>query len=240
MRNEAPTDPPTDPKTTGKKRRSVKDADYERDAMEADLRQQMADMEAKFKRMMEAELAKKDAEILDLKKKPVRKAREPKPPEFWEGQIETAEGWKFIDEDSADNYADATIKDKREYRTFMNNWNQPFAEKKEKTTKKRNLKMKPPKEGLTDDCRCEAFKWDYDEEIHKRCSNEGKKNRADRLMCGRCYQTAEGHMKMYLGWKEEYGTWEGWHDEERATIDKRRREHKKNPNRVIKPRKRKV
>jgi hypothetical protein len=184
---------------------------------------------------LKAELAQKDAKIVELEKKPVRKPREP---EYWEGQIETEGGWRFESKEYAKIYAKSLKAD--EAVEFMCDWDEAFVEKKEKKSGKRNLFMKPPKEGLKDECRCEAFKWNYGEKIHQRCSNEAKKDRAGRRICGRCNQTAEEQMKKLLGWKIEFGTREGWYDEDRETIERRKMEHKLDPNYEPKRRGKKV
>ena len=194
---------------TAENKKKKYDADYEREAMEADLRQQMADMEAKFKRMMATELAKKDAEILELKKKPVRKPREPKPTEYWEGQVKTDDGWRFENKESAKLYGKSLKGDEKD--DFMIDWDQTFAEKKEKKTGRVINKNTDRTKNGDQGCQIRVPKiaggWKNGAEG---CGRKFCALRGGYRICKQHEKTANDHMERYSNWKVEYGTHNGW------------------------------
>ena len=244
--NDTPSNPPTDQPTKRKGGRKSKDA--EREAMRAEIEAEMdvrylreVDMkvEAMRKALEEKLRAEYEGQIVELKKKPVRKPREPKPIIYWEGQVECEGGWKFDSKESAKNYA-KSLKGADLMLDFMMDWDEPFAERKEKTTGKRSLIMKPMKEGLTDENRCETRKWNYKDGYAQRCNNEGKFTRGTHKICKRCNSAADNHMNMYLDWEEEFGTILGWATDDQSVIDEILLKHKKNPAYEPKRRVRKV
>ena len=230
------TDPPTDDKT------NATDPPTEEQSVEA--------MRAYFQKMMDEQEARHKQELEQVQRttKTVRKARDPKPIIYWEGQVEVdkssdsdsdeddAGKWEWKDEASADKYADATFKTKLEYYKFMLDWQTPFENRYEKTAGKRGLVMKPLKEGLTDENRCETRKWNYADKHSQRCNNKAFELRGTHNICKRCKSAADNHLFMYLGWKVEYGTILGWATDDKSVIDELMRTHKKNPNYKGKPR----
>jgi len=200
--NIAPTDPPT-PTETDKERRKRLSA--EKKALEIEALR--AEMRAEVEAEMRAELAKKDAEIADLKKKPVRKAREPKPPTYWEGQVETAEGWRFESKETAKLYGKSLKGEEKD--DFMMEWDEPFAEKKEKTAGKRGRvgEIKNADEPE----RCESTTCRNGEIV--RCKSKFSALRGGRRICTRHNKDADNHFAKYENWKIEYGTHGGWYDE---------------------------
>ena len=171
------------------------------------------EIEAKMKKMEEQMemmmrmMTEKDAEIAELKKKPVRKAKEPKPPTYWEGQVETDGGWKFETAETAMAYAKSLKGD--ETLLFVMNWNQSFTERKEKTAGKR----KPVGEvkNADDEIRCEATTIRNGEIVRCRC--KGEFMRGERKICKRHNGDADNHFAKYENWKIEYGTHMGWWDD---------------------------
>ena len=207
--NTAPTDPPTgETAQERRKRLSAEKKALEKEKMRAELR---AELEAE----MRAELAKKDAEIADLKKKPVRKAREPKPPTYWEGQVETEDGnWRFETAETAKLYGKSLRGDERD--DFMMNWGQSFAEKKEKKSGRGEGKDARTLKATESKNRCSANVWNGGNGC--RCRFDGNFDAIDFegkavKVCKTHKNSIDNAMMKYIDWKPEMGYICGWHDQ---------------------------
>ena len=117
---------------------------------------------------LKAQLKVANATIAQLKSAKPKATRQQKEEEkiYWEGQVQTDDGqWRWDSEEYAEKYADVMIKDRKEYMKLMINWEKPFEERYEKTTGKRNLFMKPPKEGLNDELKDQLQRLDTDDPV---------------------------------------------------------------------------
>ena len=202
--NITPTSPPTNRPTSTetdkekRKRQTAEKKKKEKEQMRAELRAEM-----------EAEMEAMRAEIAELKKKPERKGREPKPLTYWEGQVETEGGWRFETAETAGEYA-KSLKAKDAV-DFMINWGQSFVERKEKITGRIiNQSTDRTKNGENG---CEvlvpkiAGGWKHGAEG---CGRNFNALRGGRRICRQHEKTADDHMAKYANWKEEFGTHNGW------------------------------
>ena len=182
------------------------DARYVRE-MDARIEAMRVKMETKVRAEIEASMLLK----------PAKKAREPKAPTYWEGQVETEGGWKFDSLEMAIKYGETLPKG--EAMLFIGNWNQTYAEKKEKKSiKNRDYDARdlPANETAT---RCSANLWNNGNGC--RCRRNGNKTSIDWkgeevYMCDQHFKNIKENLDKWKLWEEVCGKCakNGWWDDE--------------------------
>ena len=222
--NTAPTHPPTEETAQERRKRlSAEKKAQEKEKMRAELRAEMeaekAELRAELEAEMKAELDKAKAEIQKLKdEKPVKRAREPKPPTYWEGQVETEDGeWRFESKETAKLYGKSLKGEEKD--DFMMEWDEPFAEKKEKKSIKNreyDARELPANETAT---RCAANLWNNGNGC--RCRRNGNKTSInwkgeEVYLCDQHYNNIKENVDKWKLWEEVCGNCpkNGWWDDE--------------------------